>query len=231
MHLGDLFIVEVFCMTEKDSRDSFRETIQREDKVYNALFATKSNENQLRSLDSYFGKLQNDLKLSQLNSSDKAKQVLNCTVHLRSKKGLESLDAYLGKLNEDENLENNPPSTYVEHITEGNSVPNPLFISKDSEINYDGKEKGFMEIRSGKGESNQRTSQYSQEQDDISSLYTMGILASVNIAVFLFEIASPIKNSDYELFSLPLLYGAKINHLIIDGEWWRLVTPMFLVQD
>lgn len=58
-----------------------------------------------------------------------------------------------------------------------------------------------------------------------------GILASINIAVFLFEIASPIRKSEFELFSLPLLYGAKINDLILVGEWWRLVTPMFLVQD
>lgn len=56
-------------------------------------------------------------------------------------------------------------------------------------------------------------------------------LVSVNIAVFLFEAASPVKNSDLPLFSLPSLYGAKINDLILVGEWWRLVTPMFLVQD
>ena len=33
------------------------------------------------------------------------------------------------------------------------------------------------------------------------------------------------------LLSLPLLYGAKINDLIVAGEWWRLLTPMFLVHD
>jgi len=56
-------------------------------------------------------------------------------------------------------------------------------------------------------------------------------LASVNIGVFLFEIASPIRNDNLEIFSLPMLYGAKINDLIMVGEWWRLITPMFLVQD
>jgi membrane associated rhomboid family serine protease len=55
-------------------------------------------------------------------------------------------------------------------------------------------------------------------------------LASVNIGVFLFEIASPIRNDNLELFTLPQLYGAKINDLIMVGEWWRLITPMFLVQ-
>lgn len=57
------------------------------------------------------------------------------------------------------------------------------------------------------------------------------ILASINIAVVLFEIASPVRNSEFELFSIPLIYGAKINDLILVGEWWRLLTPMFLVQD
>lgn len=65
---------------------------------------------------------------------------------------------------------------------------------------------------------------------NMSYLWCSGILASGNIAVFLFEIASPVRSNDLELFSLPLLYGAKINDLIMVGEWWRLITPMFLVQ-
>lgn len=55
------------------------------------------------------------------------------------------------------------------------------------------------------------------------------LLAAINIAVFLFEIASPV-SSEVEHLSLPLIYGAKINKLILLGEWWRLLTPMFLVQ-
>ncbi|KAH9620310.1 hypothetical protein KSS87_009760 [Heliosperma pusillum] len=61
-----------------------------------------------------------------------------------------------------------------------------------------------------------------------ANLYLISILISMNIAVFLFEIASPIKNSDNNLWSLPLMYGAKVNDLIMVGEWWRLFTPMFL---
>ncbi|KAI7757550.1 hypothetical protein M8C21_019747 [Ambrosia artemisiifolia] len=64
--------------------------------------------------------------------------------------------------------------------------------------------------------------------DETSGLYLISAMTSINIAVYLFEIASPVKNSDLDLFSLPALYGAKINHLIIYGEWWRLLTPMFL---
>ena len=55
------------------------------------------------------------------------------------------------------------------------------------------------------------------------------LLAAINIAVLLFEIASPVRNSDIENLSLPLMYGAKINDLILSGEWWRLLTPMCLI--
>ncbi|KAF3788963.1 RHOMBOID-like protein 9 [Nymphaea thermarum] len=65
-------------------------------------------------------------------------------------------------------------------------------------------------------------------QPDSDGSHLIGILVAINVAVFLFEMASPVKGSESEYLSLPLLYGAKINWLILNGEWWRLVTPMFL---
>ncbi|GLJ07978.1 hypothetical protein SUGI_0078910 [Cryptomeria japonica] len=58
--------------------------------------------------------------------------------------------------------------------------------------------------------------------------YLINILVAINIAVYLFELASPVRGSDIGSVSLPLLYGAKINELILDGQWWRLITPTFL---
>ncbi|KAF2944500.1 hypothetical protein DAI22_02g147900 [Oryza sativa Japonica Group] len=67
-----------------------------------------------------------------------------------------------------------------------------------------------------------------QQDDQTSSFCLTNLLAAINIAVLLFEIASPVRNSDIENLSLPLMYGAKINDLILSGEWWRLLTPMCL---
>lgn len=86
--------------------------------------------------------------------------------------------------------------------------------------------KSYMKLKNKDGEGGPKSA-----NNDPSDLYFISIFISINIAVFLFELASPIRNSDLELFSVPSVYGAKINHLIILGEWWRLLTPMFLVQD
>ncbi|KAL5208228.1 hypothetical protein ABZP36_032663 [Zizania latifolia] len=67
-----------------------------------------------------------------------------------------------------------------------------------------------------------------QTDDQTSSFCLTNLLAAINIAVLLFEIATPVRNSDIENLSLPLMYGAKINDLILSGEWWRLLTPMCL---
>jgi len=58
--------------------------------------------------------------------------------------------------------------------------------------------------------------------------YEVNTLVGVNLAVFLFGLASPQGVPGMGDASLPYLYGAKVNELIVDGEWWRLVTPMFL---
>ncbi|KAL6640187.1 hypothetical protein ACP70R_022036 [Stipagrostis hirtigluma subsp. patula] len=67
-----------------------------------------------------------------------------------------------------------------------------------------------------------------RKDDETSNFCLTNLLAAINIAVLLFEIASPVKNSENEYLSLPLIYGAKINDLILSGEWWRLLTPMCL---
>ncbi|KAL2564339.1 hypothetical protein GLYMA_19G045800v4 [Glycine max] len=187
---------------------------------------SSSTEKQLRSLDSYFGKLQDNAKLRTFDSSHKVIQLHHIDRQARSKTGLESLEEYLGKLNHEANQEPCVPS-YVENHSEENLAPKRS-LSKDIERSNFRKQNAFVDIRRLKRLHDPRSAIDSQQQVETSSLYLIGILASVNIAVFLFEIASPIRTSDLELFSIPLLYGAKINHLIMVGEWWRLVTPMFL---
>ncbi|KAK1410397.1 hypothetical protein QVD17_36934 [Tagetes erecta] len=120
-------------------------------------------------------------------------------------KHLQSLDSYFGKFKENNtgqhsssSLNNDMVSSATKYVVENKQT----------------KEDGRVGLKS--------------DYDDTSDLYLISTMASINIGVYLFEIASPIRNSDLDLFSVPALYGAKINHLILYGEWWRLLTPMFL---
>ncbi|KAI4346828.1 hypothetical protein L6164_007691 [Bauhinia variegata] len=187
-----------------------------------------SSENQLKSLHSYFGKLQDDAELSSFDSSNKAIQMSSKDNQSRLKNGLKSLDSYLAKLDEGANQECYARSTFVEDSYEGNSTEKPFPVGKDNERNYHRRRNKFVDIRGVRGDRGPVASGDSQQDCKTSDLYLIGILASINIGVFLFEIASPVRNSESEIFSLPSLYGAKINHLIVLGEWWRLITPMFL---
>uniref|UniRef100_A0A2P2MSJ3 Rhomboid-like protein n=1 Tax=Rhizophora mucronata TaxID=61149 RepID=A0A2P2MSJ3_RHIMU len=107
-------------------------------------------------------------------------------------------------------------------------VAKPFSGSKGFRLDGEGNLKSIPEVRSRNVDSHSELNESLKQYDETSDLYFVGMLASIDIAVFLFEIASPVRNSQYELFSLPLAYGAKINDLILLGEWWRLVTPMFL---
>ncbi|KAK9271676.1 hypothetical protein L1049_002039 [Liquidambar formosana] len=189
---------------------------------------SNSNEKQLKSLDSYLGKLQNEANRPSSDSSNKMTELVDGGGQFKSKEELRSLEDYLGKLNKDANSESYVPSASDDDTTEGKPVVGPFSISEDSKQGNQRKLKSYTEFRNKDGKSGPEISHGPRQYDETSDFYLISILASINIAVFLFEIASPIRNSELELFSLPLIYGAKINHLILVGEWWRLVTPMFL---
>ncbi|XP_030452176.1 RHOMBOID-like protein 9, chloroplastic isoform X3 [Syzygium oleosum] len=191
-----------------------------------------SSESQLRELDSYFGKL-GDVDKPVLDDSNVKIEALAKSDVFKSLRELDLQDAYLDKLKEengmsDTNSRDCTSSSPQDEITaKSDLTETPFRLKEESKIGYWRKTRVRNELSQIRDENGQN-SQVLPNSDDTSDLYLIGIIASINIAVFLFGIASPVRNSDMDLFSLPLLYGAKINHLILTGEWWRLVTPMFL---
>lgn len=96
------------CLTERHLRSSNSEKQLRSlDSYFGKLqdvanlspSDTSNKTEQLRSLDSYFGKLQDDANLSPSDISNKTKQLNGRRDEFRSKKWLDSLNTYLGKLN------------------------------------------------------------------------------------------------------------------------------------
>ena len=54
--------------------------------------------------------------------------------------------------------------------------------------------------------------------------YATYLLTGVNVAIFLLMMAVGHGNID----SVAEMFGAKVNQLIQQGQWWRLLTPIFL---
>lgn len=160
---------------------------------------TKVTKKRLKLLDSYFGKLQSD---DDEKPSISRVDEMDRKAELNVDEKLKTLSVYLDKLQKDANSKRLVSSNLDVVKSEGGSVPsnNSPFQQLDDD----------------------------DQSENTLNFYAVSILASINVGVCLFEAAAPVRNNDMGLFSLPLLYGAKINDLIMAGEWWRLVTPMFL---
>ncbi|KAJ8545860.1 hypothetical protein K7X08_018443 [Anisodus acutangulus] len=173
--------------------------------------ALSNQEKQLRALDSYFKKLHDSTGASSSNEIEKR---TGKNHQLKADKALRSLKDFRAK-------ENGESKFHTFSVSDDNTFEEASYFSMKL-INRGGrakKLKQYMKLKAKDIESSTKES---------SSFYLIGILASINIAVFLFETASPVRNSEIGMLTLPMVYGAKINHLILLGEWWRLLTPMFL---
>lgn len=157
---------------------------------------------QLRALESYFSKFNTSQQLYSLSQKK----------HKSGPSSSNEVDAIIA--DEDANLKNRADSLQVQIDRENTGIKSnqntPNKVYKEYLI-FD--EKSLLDMHT---------------DDQASGFCLTNLLAGINIAVLLFEIASPVKNSENEYLSLPLLYGAKINNLILSGEWWRLLTPMCL---
>ncbi|KAI3451750.1 hypothetical protein Pfo_008415 [Paulownia fortunei] len=175
--------------------------------------ALSSTEKHLKSLNSYLVKLHDDAKQPSSKILNQRTESIGKSHQLKADNGLRSLENYLDKVKDVES------ENYVKKDLQASIITS---AKKDKGSGRERSLKTYMELKPEEAEGKEKSA------DEASDFYLIGVLVSINIAVFLFEIAAPVKNSNLELFSLPMVYGAKINNLILTGEWWRLVTPMFL---
>ncbi|KAJ0230796.1 RHOMBOID-like protein 9 [Hirschfeldia incana] len=148
------------------------------------------------------------------------------------KERLKLLDSYFGKLQGGGDEKKPSISTFDE-------IDQKAKLNAETELEslsvYLAKQQKEGSVASKQRKADINNSPFQQLDDDEEdqgedplNFYTVSILAAINVGVCLFEAAAPVRNNEMGLLSLPLLYGAKINDLIVAGEWWRLVTPMFL---
>ncbi|PIA39638.1 hypothetical protein AQUCO_02600237v1 [Aquilegia coerulea] len=229
--------LSVICALRNEENNMLTSTLKtnvQTDNLPMPFYASESSsiKKQLAELDSYFGKLQNKQQTSVTQSKESdtsgnnelepSSHFSDKATYIKAENELDSLENYFDKLNAIKSQENKPTSDKEKQ----DRTPN--FVTADYDRTEAKEMKSYVHPKNEDVEPYLKNSQVLQSQEESSELYLVSVLASINIAVFLFEIATPVKNSDLELFTLPSMYGAKINHMIQEGEWWRLVTPMFL---
>ncbi|XP_021760014.1 RHOMBOID-like protein 9, chloroplastic [Chenopodium quinoa] len=171
------------------------------------------------SLELYLKKLQSQAKQVSQDYDSDVSDVDDQTSQLSARKELGLLEKYFESVKEDGKSEDGL-----------SSFPDRNASGKSDESMSMNQIKGMaiQEFEKSSNIARKAASFPMYDEKESGNLYLISTLLSINIAVFLFEIASPVKGSDYNLYSLPLMYGAKVNDLIMVGQWWRLVTPMFL---
>jgi len=190
-------------VNNKDVEENCSSRFAHEDNKIISSPSQRKERSQLRALESYFSKLNSSQQLCSLSEKNKQKN------------GLSSYEVDTIIADDNADLRNRADSLRVQ-LDRGNSgtksYRNTSIEDYKEYLIFD--EKSFLDMHT---------------DDQTSGFCLTNLLAGINIAVLLFETASPVKNSENEYLSLPLLYGAKINNLILSGEWWRLLTPMCLV--
>ncbi|XP_066330027.1 RHOMBOID-like protein 9, chloroplastic isoform X4 [Miscanthus floridulus] len=159
--------------------------------------------------------------------SSKDDEIISSPFQRKEGNQLRALESYFSKLNPTQQLYSLPQKKLKSGPSSSNEVD---AIIADEDANFKNRV-GSLQVQIDRGNTSIKSYQSlldMRTDDQASGFCLTNLLAAINIAVLLFEIASPVKNSENEYLSLPLLYGAKINNLILSGEWWRLLTPMCL---
>ncbi|BFI25804.1 hypothetical protein MPTK2_1g24540 [Marchantia polymorpha subsp. ruderalis] len=160
--------------------------------------------------------------------------------------GLKALDAYFEKLNpkkpdpviDEVKTELEKPEK-PEDLTEEELFLKTLLEAKEEYDKYkasarssDVKFKGDLKVeattRVDEDGNELDLSDWELDEEQVTSSDLINVLVAINIAVYLFGLASPHEAFGITDSSLPFVYGAKVNDLIVAGQWWRLITPMFL---
>ncbi|XP_065874019.1 uncharacterized protein [Euphorbia lathyris] len=96
---------------------------------------------------------------------------------------LKSLNSYLGKLNKGTKSENYELYNLEDQSEEEKSIS----MYDDFTV------KSFIKLGKENVNGSSSSSQTLDQNEETSDLYLIGVLVSINIAVFLFEIASPVR--------------------------------------